>query len=89
MKKGVLKDFTKFTGKHLCQSLFLIKLQVSCLRLIILMIMFLETSLRILANVGVEITSSRTLISIFYGITSDSNFLSQENLRTMFWIWPF
>ena len=21
-KKGVLKDFTKFTGKHLCQSLF-------------------------------------------------------------------
>ena len=20
-KKGVLKDFTKFTGKHLCQSL--------------------------------------------------------------------
>ena len=22
MKKGVLKIFTKFTGKHLCQSLF-------------------------------------------------------------------
>ena len=22
MKKGVLKNFTKFTGKHLCQSLF-------------------------------------------------------------------
>ena len=21
-KKGVLKNFTKFTGKHLCQSLF-------------------------------------------------------------------
>ena len=26
-KKGVLKNFTKFTGKHLCQSLFLIRLQ--------------------------------------------------------------
>ena len=25
-KKGVLRNFTKFTGKHLCQTLFLIKL---------------------------------------------------------------
>ena len=25
MKKGVLRNFTKFTGKHLCQSLFLNK----------------------------------------------------------------
>ena len=25
MKKGVLKNFTKFTGNHLCQSLFLNK----------------------------------------------------------------
>ena len=27
--RGVLRNFAKFTGKHLCQSLFLIKLQVS------------------------------------------------------------
>ena len=27
-KKGVLKNFANFTGKHLCWSLFLIKLQV-------------------------------------------------------------
>ena len=27
MKKDILKNFPKFTGKHLCQSLFLIKLQ--------------------------------------------------------------
>ena len=27
-KKSVLKNFTKFTGKHLCWSLFLIKLKV-------------------------------------------------------------
>ena len=27
VKKGVLRNFVKFTGKHLCQSLFLIKLQ--------------------------------------------------------------
>ena len=26
VKKGVLKNFAKFTGKHLCQGLFLIKL---------------------------------------------------------------
>ena len=25
--KGVLRNFAKFTGKHLCQSIFLIKLQ--------------------------------------------------------------
>ena len=25
-EKGVFKNFTKFTGKHLCQSLLLIKL---------------------------------------------------------------
>ena len=28
-KKCVLRNFAKFTGKHLCQSLFLIKLQAS------------------------------------------------------------
>ena len=33
MKKGVLKKFTKFTWKHLCWSLFLIKLQTSGLQL--------------------------------------------------------
>ena len=27
VKKGVFKNFPNFTGKHLCQSLFLIKLQ--------------------------------------------------------------
>ena len=27
-KKGVLRNFAKFTGKHLCQVSFLIKLQV-------------------------------------------------------------
>ena len=26
-EKGVLRNFEKFTGKHLCQSLFLVKLQ--------------------------------------------------------------
>ena len=26
LEKGVLKSFAKFTGKHLCQSLFLIRL---------------------------------------------------------------
>ena len=26
VRKGVLRNFSKFTGKHLCQSLFLIKI---------------------------------------------------------------
>ena len=25
LRKGILRNFTKFTGKHLCQSLFFIK----------------------------------------------------------------
>ena len=29
-KKGVLRNFVKFTGKHLCQSLFLNKVEVLC-----------------------------------------------------------
>ena len=29
VRKGVLKNFTKFTGKHLCQSLFFDKVQGS------------------------------------------------------------
>ena len=29
-KKGVLKNFTKFTGKHLCQSLFFNKVAGQC-----------------------------------------------------------
>ena len=29
VRKGVLGNFTKFTGKHLCQSLFFNKLQAS------------------------------------------------------------
>ena len=29
IKKGVLRNFAKFTGKYLCQSLFLRKLQTS------------------------------------------------------------
>ena len=29
VKKDVLRNLAKFTGQHLCQSLFLIKLQVS------------------------------------------------------------
>ena len=28
IKKGALRNFAKFTGKHLCQSLFLIKLHL-------------------------------------------------------------
>ena len=32
VKKGVLRNFEKFTGKHLCQRLFLMKLQALCLR---------------------------------------------------------
>ena len=33
MQKGVVRNFTKFTGKHLCQVLFLIKLKAWGLQL--------------------------------------------------------
>ena len=33
IKKDVLKNSIKFTGKHLCQSLFLVKLQACYLQL--------------------------------------------------------
>ena len=32
VRKSVFRNFTKFTGKHLCQSIFLIKLQASFYR---------------------------------------------------------
>ena len=32
-EKAVLRNFAKFTGKHLCQSLFSIKLEASDLQL--------------------------------------------------------
>ena len=32
-KNGILKNVLKFTGKHLCQGLFLIKLQAKDLQL--------------------------------------------------------
>ena len=32
-KKGVLRNFANFTGKHLCESLFLIKLEAGGLQL--------------------------------------------------------
>ena len=32
-EKGVLKDFAKFTGKHMCQSLFFIKVAGRLLQL--------------------------------------------------------
>ena len=33
-RKGVLRNFAKFTGKHLCKSLFLTKLQAEAWNLI-------------------------------------------------------
>ena len=33
-EKGVLRNFTKFTGKHLCQGLFFNKLQAKACRFI-------------------------------------------------------
>ena len=33
VKNGILKNFSNFTGKHLCLSFFLKKLQATCLQL--------------------------------------------------------
>ena len=37
IKEGVLKNFVKFTGKHLCQSVFLISLQAPLTSLLIVL----------------------------------------------------
>ena len=55
-KKGFLKDFAKFTGKHLRQGLFLIKVaglrpdQLACLIFIIFIIGFKSSILHKLKN---------------------------------------
>ena len=38
-KKGVLEKFTKFTGKHLCQSLFFKKVEGFIINIIIVIIL--------------------------------------------------
>ena len=43
IKKGVLRNFTKFTGKHLCQSLFLNKV-AGLRRVPVNFVKFLRTS---------------------------------------------
>ena len=65
IKKGVLKSITKFTGKLLCQSLFLIKLQAQAYNFIkkktlaqVLFCEFCET----LKNTFLQNTSGRLLL---------------------------
>ena len=52
MKKGVIRNFAKFTGKHLCQSLFFNKVAGPFLQ---------NTSKRLLVVVAVMKTSYRKL----------------------------
>ena len=44
MKKGALKHFAKFTGKHLCQSLFFNEVAWNTSRRLLLSVMTSKTS---------------------------------------------
>ena len=68
--KGVLRNFIKFTGKHLCQSLILIKLQAEAYNFIkketlgqLLPCEFCE----IYKNTSLQNTSGRLLLDIHKG----------------------
>ena len=60
VRKGVLLDFTKFTGKHLCQSFFFNK--VAGLRLQTLAQVFSFESCEISQNTFSQNTSGRLLL---------------------------
>ena len=51
-KKAVLKIFALFTGKHLCWSLFLTKLQVFAAKITYFEITYFEEHLRAAASVN-------------------------------------
>ena len=67
-KDGVLKTFSNFTGKHLCQSLFLIKLQAEAYNFIkkeTLTKVFSFEFWGIFTNTFVQNTSGRLLLNRF------------------------
>ena len=59
VRKGVLKNFLKFIGKYLCQSLFLIKLQALCPRLLFNKVIYLRRATLLKGDSG---TRSATLL---------------------------
>ena len=73
IEKGVLKNFAKFTGKRLCQSLFLIKLQASVYNFFkketlaqIFSCEFCETFKSIIFTEHLRATASETSIMKFF-----------------------
>ena len=64
VKKGVLRNFAKFTGKHLCQSLFLNKVAGGACNFI-----KKETLVKFLRSPFSQNTSGRVLLKdIYFGI---------------------
>ena len=64
-KKGILRNFAKFTGKHLCRSLFLIKLEASTCNLIkkeTLAQVFFVNFAKFLRTLFLQNTSGRLLL---------------------------
>ena len=62
MKKGVLRNFTEFTGKHLCQGLFFNK--VARLKKETLAQMFSVNFMKFLRTTFLQNTSGRLLLTI-------------------------
>ena len=69
LRKGVLRNFPKFTGKYLCQSLFLLKLQTSACNFIkkeTMTQMFFCKFCEISKKTFLQHVSGRLLLEIFY-----------------------
>ena len=66
VKKSVLRNFAKFTGKHLCQSLFFNKVAVPVNLAKFLRTLFLQkTSGRLLPTVELLSSQNATISSLF------------------------
>ena len=79
LKKGVLRNFTKFTGKHLCQSLFFNKVAGSACNSIkkeTLPQVFFCEFYEISKNTFLQNTSGRLLPTFLVSMTLKMNWLS-------------
>ena len=69
-KKGVLRNFAKFTGKHLCQSLFFIKKKINFIKKETLAQVLSCKFCKISKNTFSENTSRRLLLTVVRDISN-------------------
>ena len=84
MKKGVYRNFTKFTGKHLCQSLFFNKVATASVYDIIFRT-YVLLDFELTAKILVNFIKKETLAQVFsckFCEISKNNFCAEHLLAT-------